>query len=169
MADWKETSKAGFDFEDFCLKDITEKKNPLAYKNMQKENYSYYDIVLHDGNVSPQHVQKTLECKFDEKAHETGNICIEVGCNGRLSGLLITKADYWLISDGYETFLITKARIHDCIMNNMKILQFMKKYPVTQEDGVTKEMDFYLIPKKIFSNWCLEIADINNMTYAEMI
>jgi hypothetical protein len=166
MADWKTTSEAGFEFEDFCLVDITKKINPIAYKNMIKENYSYYDIILFNGKFNEK--QKTVECKFDEKAHETGNICIEVGCNGRLSGLSITTADFWLIGDGYEMFLIKREDISRCIYENPDI-RYYKKCPVTQEDGVVKIMNFYLITKNLFKKYCLEATGINEMTYEKMI
>lgn len=169
MGSWTETSAAGFKFETFCLEDITKKKYPLAYKNMKKEDYSFYDIILFDGNFAEGHPQKTVECKFDEKAHETGNICIEIGCNGRWSGLLLTKADFWLIADGHEMFLIKKSRIVDCIMDNDDKIFYKKKYPVTQEDGVVKEMNFYLIPKTIFSQYCMEVTGINDMIYDKMV
>jgi len=168
MADWKESSKLGFDFEDFCLKDINEKVNPLAYRNQIKSEYSFYDIILHDGNFAENHQQKTIECKFDEKANETGNICIETGCNGRLSGLLITKADYWQIGDGFQMFLIKTDMIRTCINNHPNEIQYKRKYPVTQEDGVTKDMTFYLIPKRLFIEYCLEVAGINDMTYKDL-
>jgi hypothetical protein len=163
MSDWKTTSKMGFKFEEFCLKDINEKVLPLAYKNMKKEDYSYYDIILFNGNFAEP--SKTLECKYDAMASISGNICIEVGCNGRLSGLLITKADYWLIGDGTTAYLIKKEMIHDCIMNHMKKIQYRKKERVLQEDGVVKEMDMYLIPKRLFEPYCSEISDINNIKY----
>ena len=59
MADWKESSRMGFEFEDFCLKDLNEKLFPLAYKNMKKEEYSYYDIILFNGNFAEK--QKTTQ------------------------------------------------------------------------------------------------------------
>ena len=169
MGSWAETSAAGFKFEAFCLEDITKKKYPLAYKNMKKENFSYYDIILFDGNFSEGHSQKTVECKFDEKAHETGNICIEIGCNGRWSGLLLTKADFWLIADGHEMFLISRGKLITCIEDNMDTLVYKKKYPVTQEDGIVKDMDFYLVPKKLFSTYCLEVTGMNDMKYDKMV
>jgi hypothetical protein len=167
MASWKETSKAGFEFEDFCLKDINEKKNPLAYKNMIKENYSFYDIILHDGNFSNEHNQKTAECKFDEMAAITGNICIETGCNGRLSGLLITKATYWIIGDGVTMYLTTPAEIRRCLTENPNI-DYRKNQKVPQKKGENKLMDMYLIPKRIFENYCLEISGMDNMTYEKI-
>jgi hypothetical protein len=51
MADWKTTSEVGFNFEDFCLNDIIMKKYPLAVKNTNKDDYSYYDIVIPIGDA----------------------------------------------------------------------------------------------------------------------
>lgn len=164
MADWQVSSHMGFEFEEFILKDLNEKHFPLAYKNMKKEDYCYYDIILFDGDFSKEHKQKTIECKYDEMANQTGNICIETGCNGRLSGLLITKADYWVISDGQTTFLIKTDEIRRCLEEYPNIT-YRRKYHVLQEDGVTKEMNFYLIPKRIFEKYCLEVNDINKMKY----
>jgi hypothetical protein len=164
MADWKVSSKMGFEFEDFCLLDLNEKKFPLAYKNMKKEDFSFYDIIIPSEN-NPNNI-KTIECKFDYKAKETQNICIEVGCNGRLSGLTISKANYWIISDGEESFIIEKQKINDCIVENLNNGVWKKnKCNVEQENGVWKEMDIYLIPKRIFIKYCIEIGSINNLTY----
>lgn len=163
MPSWKIASELGFKFEAFVLKDITEKVLPLAYKNMKKEDYSYYDIVLFNGDFSKR--PKTLECKYDEMAAQTGNICIEIGCNGRWSGLLITQADYWLICDGETAYLAEKQKIHECIVENMGNIQFKKNCRVLQEGGITKDMDIYLIKKSIFEPYCSEIASINELKY----
>jgi hypothetical protein len=166
MADWKLSSEMGFEFEDFSLADINEKVLPLAYKNMKKEEYAYYDIVLLNGNfVNP----KTAECKFDEMGSITGNICIEVGCWGRQSGLLITKADYWIISDGNITFIIETQRIHDCIVENMDYIEYRKKERVSQGKGKYKEMDMYLIPKRYFEPYCCEIGNVDEMKYTCLV
>jgi hypothetical protein len=163
MPSWKEASELGFKFEKFILEDINNKILPLAYKNMKKEDYSYYDIILFNGDFSKP--SKTLECKYDEMASLTGNICIETHCNGRWSGLLITKADYWLIADGCMAYLIETKKIHDCIMNNMKIIEYKTNCPVLQENGITKDMNMYLIKKTIFEPYCSEISNISELKY----
>ena len=167
MPSWSEASALGFKFEKFALEDINKKVLPLAYKNMKKEDYSYYDIILFNDDFSKP--PKTLECKYDEMASITGNICIETGCNGRWSGLLITKADYWLIADGETAYLIETKKIRDCIMNNMKIIDYRKSCRVKQEDGITKDMDIYLIKKSIFVPYCSEIGNINEMKYSSLL
>lgn len=165
MGAWEDTLAEGKKYEDFCLMEINKKALPLAYKNMKKEEYSYYDLILFDGNVSRLDKQQTVECKFDKKGAETGNICIEVGCNGKLSGLLVTKADFWFISDGITMYIAKTSRIHDCIVDNMDKLRYIPKCNVEQEDGVFKEMDIYLIPRRIFELYCEEFGNINNITY----
>jgi hypothetical protein len=170
MADWNTTSTMGFDFEKITLQDISEKKYPLAFRNMKKEDYKYYDIVLFNGKF-PIYIDEQIkvECKYDEMASITGNICIEVGCNTRASGLTDTKAKYWIICDGKTTYLIEKQRIHDCIVDNMDKIEYRKNCRVMQENGITKDMDIYLIKKSIFEPYCLEIADKDKMTYEKMI
>jgi hypothetical protein len=135
---------------------------------MKKEEFSFYDIVLFDGNFSEHHKQKTLECKYDKMASLTGNICIETVCNSRMTGLLITKADFWIISDGKTSYLIKTDEIRRCINENPNI-PCKNKCPVLQEDGITKEMDFYLIPKRIFEPYCSEVSSINNMKYNSLL
>ena len=163
MADWKESSRMGFEFEDFCLKDLNEKLFPLAYKNMKKEEYSYYDIILFNGNFAEK--QKTIECKFDKMGSISGNICIETGCWGRQSGLLITKADYWIISDGIITYIAKTKRIHYCIVDNINQIEYKKKERIEQKKGIFKEMEMYIIPKRFFEPYCEEIGNINEMKY----
>ena len=163
MPSWKIASALGFKFEKFVLEDINEKILPLAYKNMKPEDYSFYDIVLFNGNFSLP--AKTLECKYDEMAGLTGNVCIEIGCNGRWSGLLITKADYWLIADGHCAYLIETKRLHDCITENMDKIEYRKNCRVLQEGGITKDMDIYLIKMSIFEPYCCEISQLDDMKY----
>ena len=170
MADWQTSLKKGTDFEDFCLKDISEKKYPLAYKNMNKDEYSYCDIILFNGNFSiPTKEQKKVECKFDEMAQISNNICIEVGCNGIWSGLLKTKAEYWIISDGSlagkTTYIIKKGIIEDCIRENINTLEYKPNHPVVQENNVVKLMNLWIIPRRIFESYCEEISNINELKY----
>jgi len=166
MADWKESSEMGFEFEDFTLIDLNSKHFPLAYKNMKKEDYSYYDIILLKDSLINF---KTAECKFDEMSSITGNICIEVGCWGRQSGLLITKADFWIIGDGKVTYIAKPSKIHDCIVDNMNRIEYKKNWNVEQKRGVFKEMNMYIIPKRIFEPYCEEVGNVNEMKYICML
>ena len=161
MAGFDVTFKMGDDFEDFTILDLREKGFPNAYKNIIKDNFCFYDIILPD-------IEKTLECKFDAKGLESGNICVETGCNGRLSGILDTKAEYWLFSDSVTSYLIEYTQIRKCINENPN-LDYRRNHAVDQEDGSTKDMNFYLIPKRIFIPYCCEVAGINEMKYNKLI
>ena len=165
MPSWKEASAKGFEFEKFILEDINSKVLPFAYKNMKPEDYSFYDIILFNGDFSKP--TKTLECKYDEMSYVTDNICIEVGCNGRWSGLLITKADYWLIGDGETAYIIKKQRIHDCIVEHPETRY--ETFRVQQENGITKDMNIYLIKKDIFTPYCCEVSNINEIKYNTLV
>ena len=89
---------------------------------------------------------------------------------------MTTTADYWVISDGERVFLIKTKDIKRCIYEGYTSLYpneptkflHMKKYPVKQEDGVTKLMDFFTIPMHLFSEYCVEVEDIDKMTYKEL-
>ena len=164
--DWDTTSKAGFDFEDTTLKDITQKKYPLAYKNMTKTEYSYYDLVLFNGKFPiVMEEQLKVECKFDEFGLISKNICIEVGCNGRLSGLALTTAQFWIISDGVTTFIAKTDEIRRCIAENDQEIEYKRKERVIQKKGEYKEMDMYIIPRRIFEPYCCEIGKMTEMKY----
>jgi hypothetical protein len=169
MASWEESLKIGEIFERFIRIDIWRKSELKAEKNEVAANLKLYDMTLENG--------KTIECKYDEKAAETQNICIETHCNGSESGVLTTTADYWIISDRNKTFLIKTSELKRCIHEGHTSLfphkptkfLHMKKYPVKQEDGGVKLMNFYTIPTRIFEEYCDEVKEINNMTYKTLL
>lgn len=168
--DWYETFSKGGGFENLFLKQITAEKYPLSYKNMDKNEYSYYDIILFNGKfpiVLKEQIK--VECKFDEMAFISKNICIEVGCNGRLSGLLITMAQYWVITDGHTVFVIKPDEIRRCLIEHIDEIEYKKKHRVTQKKGEYKEMDLYIIPRRMFDGYCCEIGDINNIRYNSIV
>ena len=73
MASWKESLKIGEDFEKFVIQEIKTKLAVSATKNEVAANLKLYDITLEN--------TKTIECKCDERAEETRNICIETHCS----------------------------------------------------------------------------------------
>ena len=163
MASFQDALDEGKKFENIILDDIKQKKYPLAYRNMVKENLAYYDIVLEDINSNQK---KTIECKYDKKSAETGNICIEVGCNGRLSGLLVTTADFWMITDTFKGYLIKTENIRKCIHEKENEIEYKPKCWVKQEDdNHYKQMNMFLIPNDIFVEYCDEVNLINEMKY----
>jgi len=165
MASWKESLAIGESFEKFVMQDIASKLDISVEKNEVAANLKLYDLTLEDGT--------TIECKCDERAEETKNICIETHCNGKESGILTTAADYWFITDNVKGYLIKTSELRRCIDEGHTSLfpeeptkfLHMVNYPVKQEDGAVKLMNFYTIPTHLFSEYCLEVNDINDMKY----
>lgn len=168
MASWKKSLKIGENFEKFVIDDIKTKLGLDVTKNEVAIKYKLYDLTLENG--------LTIECKCDERAEDTKNICIETHCNDNESGILTTSADYWLITDNIQGFLIKTIEIRRCIIEGHTDLYpeeptkflHMVKYPVKQEDKSVKLMNFYTIPIHLFSEYCIEVAPINELTYKNL-
>jgi len=165
MASWKESLDIGEKFEKFIANDIINKLGLNVTKNEVASNLKLYDLTVENG--------KTIECKCDERAEDTRNICIETHCDDNESGILTTSADYWLITDNIQGFLIKTSEIKRCIEechtslypNKPTKFLHMVNYPVKQEDKSVKLMNFYTIPIWLFIKYCSEVSDINDMKY----
>lgn len=168
MASWKESLEIGENFEKFIINDIKTKLGLNVVKNEVAIKYKLYDLTLENG--------LTIECKCDERAKDTKNIYIETHCEGNESGILTTSADYWLITDNVQGFLIKTIELRKCIEEGHTSLYpeeptkflHMIKYPVKQEDKSVKLMNFYTIPIRLFIEYCEEVNDINNMKYEKL-
>lgn len=169
MASWEESLKIGEKFEKFVMHDIETKLSMSVLKNKDETKYKLFDLTVKNG--------KTLECKCDERAKESKNICIETHCNGNESGILTTSADFWMITDNVKGFLIKTSELKRCINEGHTSLYpekptkflYMLKYPVKQKDNSVKLMNFYTIPTWLFSEYCEEVSDINEMNYDKLI
>jgi hypothetical protein len=123
----------GKQIEEMVLSHIN-KKYPEAY---------IVDGYFKEWDIYVPEVQKSVEVKSDEKSKYTGNIVIEVEFNGKPSALHTTKADYWVIHDGYEFHWFLPEMIMKCIWeNNLRTCSFIGK-------GDTKEKKAYLIKKEM--------------------
>jgi len=165
MASWKESLAIGEGFEEFVMVDIASKLVVSVAKNVVAAKLKLYDLTLENG--------LTIECKCDERAEDTQNICIETHCDGNESGILTTTADYWLVTDNIKGYLIETSELRICIDEGHTSLYpeeptkflHMTNYPVKQEDGSRKLMNFYTIPTHLFAEYCVEVAALNEMTY----
>lgn len=166
MASWKECIMVGESFEDFIIKEICEKLGYNIQKNIIPSEYKYYDFTILNNGI-------TVECKFDIKANESKNICIETHNDDNKSGILVTTADFWIIGDGFKGFIISAKDIKRCIYEGYISLYpeeptkflYMKRYPIRQENNRTKLMNFYTIPTWLFEKYCIEVNEINKLTY----
>ena len=70
---------------------------------------SKFDIDLEFGNIGEEHIQNIfdgnslVEVKTERDIWKTtGNIAVEIRCNGKLSGLSVTEADTWIHLLSYD-------------------------------------------------------------------
>ena len=102
---------------------------------MNKVN-NKFDIDLKYGQEREDRIEKILkEGKLEVKTErdwwfKTGNIAIEIECNGKPSGIMITKADYWvhILANGDKDY----CRL---IFDTQTIKKLTKKYISTLKNG----------------------------------
>jgi hypothetical protein len=102
---------------------------------MNKVN-NKFDIDLKYGQEREDRIEKILkEGKLEVKTErdwwfKTGNIAIEIECNGKPSGIMITKADYWvhILANGDKDY----CRL---IFDTKTIKKLTKKYISTLKNG----------------------------------
>jgi hypothetical protein len=89
---------------------------------MRKTGYHPdWDECLQAGEIKETLIRHTLtggsdsvtyEVKYDEQAHETGNLFIEVYSRGKQSGLSITTADWWFfVTDHPAIIAVPTSRL----------------------------------------------------------
>jgi len=95
-----------------------------------------FDIDLKYGQEREDRIEKILkEGKLEVKTErdwwfKTGNIAIEIECNGKPSGIMVTKADYWvhILANGDKDY----CRL---IFDTKTIKKLTKKYIGTLKNG----------------------------------
>lgn len=137
---FEEDLKIGHIIETEVLK-LIHKKYPKAY--MQSGYFKEYDIFIPE-------IQKSVEVKSDQKSKYTNNIVIEIEFAGKPSALSTTKADFWVIYDGYNYKWFTPQRIHQCIKdNNQKLVSF-------KGNGDEQSKKAYLIKKELLYKYAIQ-------------
>jgi hypothetical protein len=166
---FNESKVYGDVFENKIIEDITNKLNIKCLLNDDESNYKYYDIILVDKN-------KTIECKHDLKFKSTGRFVIETHCNGNESGILTTKADYWILGDLDTIYIFKTEDLKRCIDECYTKLYpeeptrifYYQNYDVQQSDGRYKPMNFFLINIKVIIEYCGEYGEFENIKYISL-
>ena len=116
------------------------KKHPCA--TLIKGKWKPYDLFI------PETGQK-IEIKADWKSNDTGNILIELEMFGKLSALMTTEADLWVVFTGKEYLWVKPSRIIECIIfNNIRSRELTGT-------GDSASKIACLIPIKTFKAYCL--------------
>jgi hypothetical protein len=131
MPEFTQSLSVGHIIENDVLQ-IIRRKYPCAVRLENK--FSGYDIFIPE-------IEKRIEVKSDQKSQYTGNILIEFEMNGRASGIMTTKADFWVFFDGEQYRVIEPRHIIDCIFKSRQV------YHEITGNGDTKTKKAFLIRK----------------------
>ena len=120
--------------------------------NMIKPKYPCATLIkgyFPDYDIWIPELYKSVEVKSDQKSQHTGNILIEVEMFDKPSALFHTKADYWVIFDGFDFLWTTPKKIFECIIfNKLQYAEF-----VGRGDIVSKKA--FLIKKELLSQYLI--------------
>ncbi len=112
-------------------------------------NFKPYDLLVTNNGKT-----KKVEVKADRLLKKTGNICIEIECNNKLSGISTTESDYYgyfeVLNDdtnSYNLYIIPTIKIKELIKN--------KKYHRTIQGGDRKASKFHLFNKSHFEDFLI--------------
>lgn len=122
-----ESLECGYAAEDRILREIR-RRYPCATRIVGR--WDGYDIIIPESGV-------TIEVKKDLRSLDTGNILVEWEFNGRPSGILTTRADWWVVTDDRCDWMIKPQELSYCIFLNR--LQYRE---------ITGSGDYS--PKKVF-------------------
>jgi hypothetical protein len=115
-----------------------------SYEHETKKAQKEYDIMVtqNGGNIK-------YEIKCDRLSNKTGNVCIEITCNGKPSGISSTTSDYWayfVLKDyqQYDLYIIPIDELRDIVFTN--------DYKVIR-GGDNKKCELILIPLTKFKKY----------------
>lgn len=120
--------------------------------NMIKPKYPCATLIngyFQDYDIWIPELYKSVEVKSDQKSQHTGNILIEVEMFDKPSALFHTKADYWVIFDGFDFLWTTPKKIFECIIfNKLQYAEFVGR-------GDTASKKAFLIKKDLLSQYLI--------------
>ena len=126
----------GKDAEGLILKKI-QAKYPLAF--MIEGKFKAFDIFVPE-------IEQGVEVKCDRQAEHTGNIFIEIECNGKHSGIQTTRAGFYVYQTKIRTFWVKSDDIKRYLIANAKDVPMFQN---TQK-GEYSAVRGYLIPIEDF-------------------
>ena len=80
-------------------------------KLLRRPDDANYNLWKFDGEIGNGSKLTKLEVKTDHKSVATGNLFIEYFGYGKPSGIAITEADYYIINDTVDYYMISVARL----------------------------------------------------------
>tara|TARA_R100001594_G_C4011049_1_gene256985 strand:- start:208 stop:636 length:429 start_codon:yes stop_codon:yes gene_type:complete len=127
----------GKDAEKLILKQI-QVKYPLAF--MIEGKFKAFDIFVPE-------IEEGVEVKCDRQAESTGNVFIEIECNGVMSGIQTTKSGWYIYKTVSRTFWVRTGVIRRYLIQKAKDLPMFCNTPKGEHSAVRG----YLIPIEDFA------------------
>lgn len=123
-----------------------------AVRKMEGKFAAFDYVVCKNGNI------ELVEIKADRYCLKSGNIAIECHCNGKDSGIFITKADYWLIVLPSKEPVYYKVPVHV-----LKKMIERQEYSEIKAGGDNHSNIMFLFKKEcfndfIFTEGCLRLS-----------
>jgi len=100
-----------------------------------RPNDSNYKLLIFDAELGNGQELMRIEVKTDHKSSQTGNFFIEYFQYGKPSGISITDADYYVINDTVDYYMISVGRIHR-IIQRYEELGKLRKCEFPSPDGL---------------------------------
>jgi len=121
-------------------------ENTVAFL-LQKRGFGVRPIEGYDKEKDIV-VEIPIEVKCDRLVHKTGNFAIEYRYKGQNSGILATKALFWVICDEKDCYLVQTS----VLRQKMREMQEMKRLLVVK-GGDDKLSEMVLLPKEVIYNY----------------
>ncbi len=135
-ADFKKLIQNAHQLEDEFI-ELLKNEGDNVYIPTRNSPFSDYDFIINDVKY---------EIKLDNNLHKSNMIC-EFKSRNKLSGISITKADYYGIKSGDKYYLIPVQYIKELITNNsFKVI----------EAGYKKLSSCYLIQAHYFKEFIIK-------------
>ncbi len=134
--------EANMQFEDASIDkaiDYFNKNNDgKPYRVLRRPDETNYRALKFDAEITNSDNTIKLEVKTDHKSVATGNFFIEYAAYGKPSGIAITDADYYIINDTVDYFMISVSRLFRIIKRYDELCK-LRRVEFKNSDGlVTK-------------------------------
>lgn len=107
-----------------------------------------YDLLIKKGDK-----EITVEVKFDDRYHETGNFAVECESWGKPSGIETTESQYWIFVDHYNNA--------HCIETE-KLKELCKLKPKISTGCLDSKNKIYLVRRYEFDKHRISLLNIMN-------
>lgn len=135
--------KKDLEFGKLCETFLITHLQPSQVEYAPKGIFKYWDLKL-DG--------VGYECKTDRFTDKTGNICIEAKCNGKPSGITVTKATY------YAYLCFPSEEFYIIPVEELRLALDRGSYHDKRRLGDGYRSECYLFKKELFNQWLIKCA-----------